>query len=243
LSFPRRRESRPNIPYNYLMNILVFSDTHLYLPFDQKKFNFLKKIISESGQVIINGDFFDGYMNKFDEFCKSSWNKLFPLLKDRKTVYIYGNHDQKKFIDKRVNLFSEIREERYRIKINKKNYIFEHGHKTRPAHDIMFTNINWQIKHIGMILVHFIRNFLVNTFGNLAILLLFKPLNKISKKMIDKFYKPQENEVYFIGHNHFGEIDLKNHFVSTGAILHGFAQYLTINSTSGKITLHEEWYK
>jgi len=62
------------------MNILVFSDTHLYLPFDQKKFNFLKKIISESGQVIINGDFFDGYMNKFDEFCKSSWNKLFPLL-------------------------------------------------------------------------------------------------------------------------------------------------------------------
>ncbi|KKP50689.1 MAG: hypothetical protein UR42_C0024G0015, partial [Candidatus Roizmanbacteria bacterium GW2011_GWA2_33_33] len=50
------------------MNILVFSDTHLYLPFDGKKFNFLKKIISDSDQVIINGDFFDDYMISFDEF-------------------------------------------------------------------------------------------------------------------------------------------------------------------------------
>ena len=101
------------------MNILVFSDTHLYLPFDGKKFNFLKKIISDSDQVIINGDFFDDYMISFDEFIKSPWNQLFPLLKKKKAIYIFGNHDQEKFSDKRTEQFSDSQKIRYKLIINK----------------------------------------------------------------------------------------------------------------------------
>lgn len=225
------------------MNILVFSDTHLCLPFNQKKFNFLKKIISEYDQVIINGDFFDSYMNTFDEFVKSPWNKLFPLLKSRNAVYIYGNHDQEQFTNKQMSLFSDVQTANYQLTVNNILFHFEHGEKTRLSTDVMYRNISWPVKHFGMIFVHFARNLLVRTFRNFAILTMFKPRNKISKKMINKIYQPKENEIYIIGHNHYGEIDLKNHFASTGAILYGYSQYLIIDSLTAKITLHEEWYR
>src|SRR3989339_1338248 len=150
------------------MNILIFSDTHLYLPFDEKKYNFLKKIIEKSDQVIINGDFFDNYMISFDEFVNSSWNRLFPLLKSKKTIYIYGNHDKRSFSDKRVELFSDIQAERYKIKTSNKTFIFEHGQKTRATPDTMF-KLSWKSMHYGMVVVHFIRNLFIKIFGKLAI--------------------------------------------------------------------------
>jgi len=223
------------------MKILIFSDSHLYLPFDNNKFKFIKKIIASCDRVIINGDFFDSYMNKFDEFVNSPWNQLFPLLKARKTVYIYGNHDQRTSSDSRVALFSDIQAERYKIKTPNKTFIFEHGDKTRPTPDVMYTNLSFKIKHYGMVCVHFLRNILVRLFRNIAINILFKPRNKISKKIIKINYKPTSNEIYIIGHNHFGEVDEKNNFASTGAILYGYAQYLTIEND--QISLHEEWYK
>ena len=223
------------------MNIIVFSDTHLYLPFDVKKFNYLKKTINSVDQVIINGDFFDGYMINFEDFVNSRWNKLFPLLKSKKAIYIYGNHDKKIFSNKEVNRFSDIQADRYKLKIKNKVYIFEHGQKTRPTPDTMF-KLSWKNMHYGMIVVHFVRNLIIKIFGKFIVLLMFGRLNKGSKKIIKKLYKPKSNEFYIIGHNHFGEVDEKNHFAASGMILYGFAQYLTIDSTA-KITLHEEWYE
>ena len=223
------------------MNILVFSDTHLYLPFDTKKFNFLKKIISKSDQVIINGDFFDNYMISFDEFVNSPWNKLFPLLKTKKTVYIFGNHDQEKFSDKRTEQFSDSQKIRYKLIINKKKFFFEHGHITRPTLDTKF-NFSREIKHYGMLVGHIIRNLFVKIFGKIAVQILFGHLNKGSKIYINKQYNQKNDEFYIIGHNHFGEVDETKCFAASGMILYGFAQYLTIDTSSAKITLHEEWY-
>ncbi|MEK7634185.1 MAG: metallophosphoesterase [Patescibacteria group bacterium] len=223
------------------MKILVFSDTHLYLPFDQKKFNFLKKIISKSDQVIINGDFFDGYMVNFNDFVNSQWNQLFSLLKSKKAVYIYGNHDKKEFSDKKVSLFSNKQTCQLELKLNNKNFLFEHGQKTRPTPDMMF-KISWKNMHYGMIVVHFVRNLFIKIFGKLAVQIIFGHSNNGSKRYIKRNYKPKNNEYYIIGHNHWAEIDEKNHFAASGMILYGFAQYLTIDSMSGKITIHEEWY-
>ncbi len=83
------------------MKTIVLSDTHLYEEFDEKKFNFLKRIISKVDRVIINGDFWDSYICSFSDFINSPWKKLFPLLKTKKTVYIYGNHDKKSLTDKK----------------------------------------------------------------------------------------------------------------------------------------------
>ncbi len=223
------------------MKILVFSDTHLYLPFDQKKFDFLKKIISESDQVIINGDFFDSYMNTFDEFIKSPWKQLFPLLKKKEAVYLFGNHDLKKVSDNRVGLFSVSQKNRHQIIINNKKFLIEHGHLTRPTLDTRF-HFSWEFKHYGMLAGHIIRNLFVKIFGKLAVRILFGHLNGGSKIYIEDNYHPKNNEFYVIGHNHFGEVDEKSQFAASGMILYGFAQYLTIDSITAKTTLHEEWY-
>jgi len=224
-----------------MSNILVFSDTHLYLPFDQKKFNFLKKIINESDQVIINGDFFDGYMISFEDFVNSQWKKLFPLLKSKKAIYIYGNHDKRSFSDKRADQFSDIQIERYKLKTKNKVYIFEHGQKTRITPDITW-KMNKKIFNAAIYLAHIVRQFMVSLFGKIFITLRFAHRNAKSKRRIAEMYKPQDNEIYIIGHNHFGEVDEKNHFAASGMILYGFAQYLMIDSSTAKITLHEKWY-
>ena len=224
-----------------MSNILVFSDTHLYLPFDQKKFNFLKKIINESDQVIINGDFFDGYMISFEDFVNSQWKKLFPLLKSKKAIYIYGNHDKRSFSDKRADQFSDIQIERYKLKTKNKVYIFEHGQKTRITPDITW-KMNKKIFNAAIYLAHIVRQFMVSLFGKIFITLRFAHRNAKSKRRIAEMYKPQDNEIYIIGHNHFGEVDEKNHFAASGMILYGFAQYLMIDSSTAKIILHEEWY-
>lgn len=222
------------------MRILIFSDSHLYLPVDQKKLEFLKRIISYADRVIVNGDFYDSYMNTFEEFINSKWNELFPLLKSKKAIYIYGNHDARKSSDRRAELFSEIQAERYKIKTETKTFIFEHGQKTRVTADVSH-NIPWKYLHMAIVIGHIGRQLMVSLLGKLFLYLRFAYRNQNSKKRIKEMYEPAENEIYIIGHNHWGEVDLKNHFASTGAILYGFAQYLTIED--GVIKLHEEWYR
>lgn len=222
------------------MKILVFSDSHLYLPFEEKKFLLLKRIIASSDRVVIDGDFFDSYMVSFDQFVNSPWNRLFPLLKARKTIYIYGNHDQRSASDRRADLFSDIQAERYKIKTKDKIYVFEHGQKIRVTADISF-KIDRKILHFILKFAHAIRNVLVAIFGKAFITFRFAYRNKASKKRINDLYKPKDNEIYIIGHNHYAEVDEKNHFAASGMILYGFAQYLTIDND--KINIHEEWYR
>lgn len=222
------------------MKILVFSDTHLYLPFDEKKFNFLKKIIDNSDQVIINGDFFDDYMISFSDFVNSPWNQLFPLLKNKKAVYIFGNHDQKKFSDQRLNLFSIVQTSIYYLSSINYHFVFTHGQQFRKTPDLF---VNKNLKPIVSLVVkiaHFNRQLLTNIFGRLFLSLRFAYRNITTKERAIKTIK--DNEFIVVGHNHWAEVDEKNHFACCGAILYGFAQYLTIDLTSGKITLHEEWY-
>ena len=225
-----------------MANILVFSDTHLYLPFEQKKFDYLKKIIEPADQVIINGDFFDGYMIKFEDFVKSEWNKLFPLLKSKRAIYIYGNHDKKEFSDNRIGLFSNKQTYRLELKLNNKNFIFEHGQNLRKTPDLYidFTKsyLTWLVS-----LTHLLHYFLTIIFKKKFLDLRYSWTNKISKTRIKEQYGPKKSDFYVIGHNHFGEVDEKNHFACSGINLYGFAQYLTIDSSTAKITFHEEWYE
>lgn len=222
------------------MNTLVFSDTHLYLPFDQKKFNFLKKIISEADQVIINGDFFDDYMITFDDFVKSKWSELFPLLKAKKTVYIFGNHDQQKISDQRLSLFSDIQTSSYALRTTLYELIFTHGHTFRETADLSMPQFLKPFVSLVVAIAHFNRQLLVNIFGRKFLEIRLAYRNIRTKQRAIKTIK--ENEFIIVGHNHWGEVDEKARFACCGAILYGFAQYLTIDSETGKITLHEEWY-
>jgi predicted phosphodiesterase len=223
------------------MKILVFSDTHLYLPFDQAKFDFLKRIINEADQVIVNGDFFDDYMISFDNFIRSPWKDIFPLLKVKKAVYIFGNHDQEKFSDKRLSLFSDIQVTSYKLQVANIQYIFTHGQQFRKTADLFIKELFKPLVSLVVRIAHHKRQNLVNIFGRNFLRFRFAYRNIATKTKAIKTIK--ENEFIIVGHNHWAEVDTQNHFACCGAILYGFAQYLTIDSTTAKITLHEEWYK
>lgn len=207
------------------MKLLVFSDTHLTEYVEEKKFNLLKEIISKADKVVINGDFWDGYLSNFDEFVHSGWKNLFPLLKKKNTVYVYGNHDSKKFKHTQLcKLFSDIQTDRFKIKIGKKTYIFEHGNRLLPFGDE--EKLQAQIKSTLNKLTNKIEGILIKTLG-VHYQRFLQKYNEMIKKQLMKELK--KNEFYVCGHTHSAEIDTKNRFINTGVIKDGLAQYIHIS--------------
>src|SRR3989338_7398847 len=111
------------------MNILVISDTHLSLHFEEKKFRLLESLIKKHDQVIINGDFWEGFVISYDKFILSPWRNLFPILKMKNAIYIFGNHDLQEFGNGLFDAFSVSHTNDYRVKVNGHSFIFEHGHR------------------------------------------------------------------------------------------------------------------
>lgn len=210
---------------------LIFSDTHLTDQFDEKKFVFLKKIISSADQVIINGDFWDGYQISFDKFINSDWKKLFPLLKKKKTIYIYGNHDQKNFCDKRTMMFSVQQTERYILKTKKYHFVIEHGNKIYPFYD---ETTKIKTPFLIKILFKILEKTLIKTSGSFFFRF---PLGiRLNKTMIKRFKKIYNHgEILICGHTHSAEFDLKKHLINTGFILHGLGHYLIIENEEPKL--------
>lgn len=207
------------------MKLLVFSDTHLTGYVEEKKFNLLKDIISKADKVVINGDFWDGYLSSFDEFLYSGWKNLFPLLKRKKTIYVYGNHDNKQFQHTQLSRqFSDIQTDRYKIRIGKKTYIFEHGNRLLPFGDE--DALQAQIKSTFNRLSSKIEGLMIKTFG-VHYQRFLQKYNEIIKTKLMKELK--KDEFYVCGHTHSAEIDRKNHFINTGVIKDGLAQYIHIS--------------
>lgn len=223
------------------MKTLLFSDTHLLATFYEGKYKFLKKIIQNSDRVVIVGDFWEGKLISFDDFVNSDWNKLFPLLKQKHTVYVYGNHDKEKYCDKRVKLFSDKQTTKYSLKQGDMLFKVKHGNTkqikyvfikrltkiTRMSQRFYYNHLHEGLEHI-----------LVEAFGPKILQVLFKRYNSTLKKT----EKPllSDNEYLVCGHTHAAELDLKNHFINTGIIRHGIGQYVVINGN--KIELHDERY-
>ncbi len=217
------------------MNILVFSDTHLTLPFDEKKFNFLKSIINKADRVIINGDFWDGYFIPFREFMDSPWKNLFTLLKQKETVYIFGNHDRERFSTKEISAFSNLQTNKYSLKINDKTFIFEHGNRLVPLEngDVAVAGMpNFMTKFAEQV-----EKFIIKTGGALY----QKGLLHYNRRIKDQIKLELKSNEYFVcGHTHCAEIDHENRFINTGIIKHGLAQYMFI--TNGVLNPRQEKY-
>jgi len=170
------------------MQTLIFSDVHLTDQFDEKKFVFLKRLISSVDKVIINGDFWDGYAVSFDAFLKSRWNKLFTLLRKNKAIYIFGNHDQKRFSDNRVSAFSIKQVNQYCLKTKKYTLIIEHGNRILPFYDE-----NTEIKTPLLVKIFFriLEKILIKTTGKFFFN--FPLGSKLNEKMKRGFQKEFKN--------------------------------------------------
>jgi predicted phosphodiesterase len=211
------------------MKLLIFSDSHLTDKFDYKKYQILVKIIKRADQVIINGDFWDGCLTTFDQFITSPWKKLFPILKGKHAVYIYGNHDRKHYADDRVNLFSDIQTQRFTLRLGNQSYIFHHGDGILTKKMEVITRLK-----LVAITIHHLDKFTTRHLRMIKRICL-KPLNKWIKKKLPK----RNSSFFFFGHTHQAEIDHGNRFYNSGFFNHGLAQYLEIQDN---IISHQETY-
>lgn len=218
------------------MRILVFSDTHLNDQFEEKKYRLLESNIKKFDRVIINGDFWEGFILTFDQFINSPWKGLFPHLLAKKAIYLFGNHDRQEYADKRTSLFSTKQLPQYKLLLGNKELIFEHGNRLLPFFDeyIKFK----QPMPRFMKTYNAINRPLTRTFKDKFINLVYRPQNKIIKNKLKKELK--NNQIMITGHTHAYEIDLKNKYINTGFIRHGWAQYIIIEN--GKFKMINEWY-
>lgn len=218
---------------------LIFSDTHFTKKVDKKRLEYLKKLISNVDRVIINGDLWDSLFITFDDFINSGWSELFPLLKKKRAVYIYGNHDKKDFTDDRVYMFSSTQCVNYKLNVSGVDYYFSHGDDLNPS----FTRITKKVfpyvpKFVFQ--VHYIfERFLTKTFGYKYTSLIHKRFNVELKETSKERLK--KNAIYVCGHTHHVEDDSTNRFVNTGYFDFGVANYLLIDN-KGKYTLKRNRY-
>lgn len=208
-----------------MKKLLILSDTHLSHKIDEKKLTFLKNLIENADQVIINGDFWDSSLTTFDKFVNSKWNQLFPILKDRYAIYVYGNHDMQHLTDERVKLFSIKQLDEYKIKIG--NYILniEHGHNFSSITKFVYKRFKDKpvlLRYLTLPaeLLFYINENFVKKFN----FVLFKPLNTGGKKIANSALG--KNHVLVTGHTHAPNFDLENSYINLGFIRRGFASYL-----------------
>jgi predicted phosphodiesterase len=219
---------------------LVISDTHLG-KYDEKKDKFLKKLISKYERVILNGDFWDNWGEAdFSKFVNSEYKELFKLLKEKETVYIYGNHDYKaQYYPELTKVFSDIQAEEFDIEIGGQSFHFEHGHNFFYDNDERkFLNFYFTIDKFPKL-----RKFIYKSI-QLSYKYFSKRVsrNKMATKRNEyiKSVKPQ-NTYYVIGHTHIPEHDENNRFVNTGCIIQDFVTYATIDNNGGVDLIREKF--
>lgn len=117
------------------MTTLLFSDTHFTPEFSPQLCKLIISLVAKADRVVIHGDFWDAYLTNFEDFLDSPWKVMFPLLKKKHTVYVYGNHDLPQYADKRVGWFSEVTTNQYLMEFSQYKATIMHGHTLLPAFD------------------------------------------------------------------------------------------------------------
>ncbi len=209
------------------LNTLIISDTHLTDIFDERKYNFLKKLINECDQLIVNGDFWSSYSCNFQDFISSKWNILFPLMLEKRTIYLFGNHDPEESMDKKMDKFSV--EQGYFKDIQFKGHTIhiEHGHNPYNKNQLKILNKLLTRKlHIDSLL----RKPLENSFNHFVFdhglhKYLEPRNNSLKRKLLQN-----NNRINIVGHTHVAEDDIQHNFLNSGFINYGLAWYVLIDN-------------
>ncbi len=208
------------------MKTIIFSDTHLTDVFDKQKYAYLVKRIASVDQVIINGDFWDGFETSFEKFAASQWKKLFPLLRAKQALYIFGNHDTKKWTSD-PSLFSVYQSDRIILRVGKKELWIEHGQKIAPSFDITYPKLST----------------FLSMFFSSAHLPFRSSLRGFDNVLMKRYVKKNlaENQILVCGHSHIPEFNKAARFINTGFIENGIASYLLVSSNN--LALRMETYQ
>lgn len=207
------------------MKTIVFADTHLSSRCYSKKFNYLKSIIEPADRVVIAGDFWDGFLTSFDKFVQSPWSRLFPLLLERQTIYLYGNHDRVEWSNDQVKLFSVQQAMTTDLTIGHQTYHICHGHTVFTSLEDKYPIFNHSIPlRLG---------------ANADVLhklvwgkrFLSKKNSKINQPMREWTTHNSPRAAFLIcGHSHFPEINRHQGYANTGFIGMGYGNYLILDT-------------
>jgi predicted phosphodiesterase len=215
------------------MNTLVISDTHLG-KYDEKKDRFLQNLIKGYDRIIVNGDFWDNWAISFEDFINSKYRELFNLLKQKETIYIFGNHDSKDMVDLDLaRTFSDIQSEEYNIKIGNNFYHFEHGHNFVDDMNNWFYDFYYRLlEGFPAFLLKFLYDLTQISYSFFPIIISKGKLGH-NRNFFIKNNKPK-NVYYVVGDTHVPEIDKKARFVNTGCILGRTVSYVEIDNETGE---------
>jgi len=224
------------------IKILVLSDVHLDEHFNPSKLRYLMHIIGEHDRVILNGDFYDDWFLSWEEFLVSKWAPLFPLLMQKQTIYINGNHDEAnghsaigKFCVKQCYIYDE--------KIGNFDYHFEHGFEFLLQKEIgpALKFYMWTLSFRNSFWFHFLHFLEILGYRFIPEMLTNSKFSLERNQFVKNHYSDFNTDGFVvIGHTHAPELDIQNKFANSGAVLHGYASYLTI--TEDGIKLHKNIY-
>jgi predicted phosphodiesterase len=205
------------------VTIIIFSDTHLSAKFDPRLFAYLEKIIAPADRVIINGDFWDAYMGSFDRFVKSEWQRLFVLLKSKKTVYLYGNHDKAEWNDDRVDLFSHSQSDFHEFVHGDHKFHIQHGHRISSG-----LNDRWPIiprwYPLG-VLPRIWHEIGYRAIGDRF----FNRYDYVNNAYLDWIVEYPHADKFIMSHSHRSSSQPDRGFYNTGFIMFGYASYIKID--------------
>jgi len=214
---------------------LIISDIHLTHYFGRRKFEFLQQLFSSVDQVILNGDFWDGYLTTFDNFMRSRWNQLFPILKSKNTIYLFGNHDAQRFSDNRFHQFCNQAKLRHQIQLGEKTLQIEHGSEIMLKEASNY-NPKLLVKIVALVIngIHWLGTRVWGT----RFYRIHQVWNAQGKDWVK--HNLANREIIVTGHSHCAEFAPEEQFINSGCVQYGFAQYLLIKD--GSIELKEEQY-
>lgn len=114
------------------MRTVVVSDLHLTHVFEPTKYQFLYRLFSQSDRVVLNGDIWDSFHTNWSRFTHSAWRHLFPLLKAKQAVYLFGNHDASE-VTPEPWVVSHRWNDEFEFEWKNWNIHLEHGHRYSSA--------------------------------------------------------------------------------------------------------------
>lgn len=199
---------------------VIFSDTHLTKKFDARKYEFLKNLLVSCDQVIINGDFIDGYFVDLKDFISSKWSGLFHLLLEKDAIFIVGNHDRVNYANPKLKVFSRYQAKRVILKGRNNVYRVEHGHEVQGLVRTLEGALPRIFTKIFLWFFYFFESLGVKVFGSRFRRLMYfgdhsnKKRAKIAKKL-------GRGEIMVCGHTHMSMLDLKSFYINLGDIEYG----------------------
>ncbi len=218
-------------------NTIIVSDLHLTPEFDIKKYNYLRKLFQSADQIIIDGDLWSYYYCDFTDFLDSKWNQLFPLMLEKKCVYIFGNHDREEWCDERTKLFSIECHNWYSFSQLGTTFHVQHGHliSSKSIQNEIFIKY---LKKFHLDKYNYaIQQKIINKLGSTFYSRPGKMLNKKHKKFVKKFIP--KGEFLICGHTQSPEGSSERRYINTGFINYGHSSYLQIYKD---ISLVQETY-